>query len=310
VYAEQQWGTSFFAYNRANGPSSTTFTAEEIAIRRDQMTQRLIGARGRRQAPYAAQDRALAKTVATSRSDIRKRLEDPALHTEYQTLGRHLEACMEQAGKPAQFDGMHFYRHMQDHPISQSPLRSRSINSREALLSWLGQARHALIVGFDTGHLPLSALHLFPDLRLTSIESSFWPIEKDKNPPQKSTYAPAAADWLNQRFPGRITARVENEHGYLQKLPQDPDDGFDMLVFPNVMAASLQTTLLSAKHLADGALMVFASPGDDSGQEHADRILLQGIGWLPLETASFGPTRGSLSVLRLDRQAARAARRD
>lgn len=309
VYAEQQWGTSFYAYNRADGPSSTTFTAEEIVARRDEVTQRLIGAQGRRLSPFARQDRCLADRVLASRTGLRKQLDDPLLHAKYRTLGRRLETRMAQLGKPARFHGMHFYRHMQSNPISQSPLRSRSINSRIALLSWLAQARHALMIGFDTGHLPLSALHLFPDLRLTCVERGFWPLEKDDNPPQKSAYSPAAADWLNQRFPGRITAATENERGFLKRLKPQPDDPFDMLVFPSSDIDSLETTLLATDHLADAALVVFASTEDDSGQAQADRILLQGIGWLPLERISFGPARGSLAVLRLDRQAARSLRR-
>lgn len=310
VYAEQQWGTSFYAYNKADGPSSTTFSAEELASRRDAMTQRLIGAQARRHAPGAAQDRDLADAAIASRGDLRKRLDDPGLYKKYQSLGTHLEGFMAQAEKPALFHGMHFYRHMQQNPISQSPLRSRSINSRIALLSWMAQARHALVVGFDTGHLPLSALDLFPDLRLTAVESGFWHVEKDENPPQKQIYAPAAADWLNRQYPGRISATAENEHGFLTNLPKRPSDPFDMVVFPTVSIGSLQSVLLAADHMTDRAIIVFASPEDDNGLDQANRILLQGIGWQPLEAISFGLTRGSLCAMRLNRQAALALRRD
>lgn len=303
VYAEQKWATSFYAYNRKGGPSTQTFDTTELATRREVMTGRLIGGQGRRTAPDAAADRALGAAVDAARSGLRKELDAPELGEAFLALNTRLEAAMADAGKPAQFHGMHFYRHMQANPLSQSPLRSRGIGSRLALLSWLGQARNALVVGFDTGHLLLSALHLFPDLRITAIEGGFWPLDKDENPPQKQIYAPVAADWLNTRFVGRLSAGFGAEHSFLGNLQLATADAFDMLVFPTLNIASLQSLMLSMPHMTAHPLAVFVSPEDDMGQSHAERILLQGFGWAPIEQHSLGAARGSISVMRLDRDA-------
>ena len=67
--------------------------------------------------------------------------------------------------------GAFFFRHMQNDSIAHGRLRSRSDTVRRTLLGWMATARNALLIGFDTGHLALSALHLAPELRITAIDA-------------------------------------------------------------------------------------------------------------------------------------------
>ena len=76
-----------------------------------------------------------------------------------------------------------------------------------------------------------------------------------------------------------------------------------MLVFPTLNIGSLQSVMLSMPHMTARPLAVFASPESDMGLSHSDRMLLQGLGWTPIERRSFGAGRGSISVMRLDRDA-------
>ena len=73
------------------------------------------------------------------------------------------------------------------------------------------------MVGHDTGHLIAAALRMNPALRIASVDAGGWAQPKDPDPPRRSAYVGAAADWLAARFPDRVLAAAGDERAFLAR---------------------------------------------------------------------------------------------
>ncbi|MEM9967896.1 MAG: glycosyltransferase [Pseudomonadota bacterium] len=297
VYAEQKWGTSTFAYNRAGGPNEEIRTDEEIAEKRTHLLDRLVSGVGRSRFPASFDAPKHIEHAEKHIALARGLKKDEAWQARLLSLNTALEA----ATKPEdpRFHGMHFYRHMQNQPLTESGLRSRSVNIRDHLIGWLGGARRALLVGIDTGHLPLSALHISPELKITALDPCRWRDEKDKNPPDPRRYVPTAAGWLCEEFGDRFTITLGKElrHFLDEEWWSVHEDDFDLVMIPAVTVRSLRVIEIISRRVKPGTLFVCASADDRSGYEQADRLMLQRMAYLPVERKDFGRTRGSFSVV-------------
>lgn len=301
VYAEQKWATSMYAYNRADGPSDEVLSAAELAARRATLLDRLAGSRGRRLSPMRTDDAALTRQVTNRAGQVDDLLAAPSCAADIADLNRHLMQAVAQTGRDDQaIHGLHFYRHMQQTPLEGSKLRTRSGAIRARLVAWLGQARQVLVVGIDSGHLPLAALHLNPDLVLAAVDSGKWRRDKDRNPPATQTYVPAACDWLNARFAGRISATVGDEVETLHALAADPANHgrFDMLFMPASDITSLAVLKGALALLSAEAVVVCASAEQMTGATQAARFALQDLAYQPIEVEDHGAHNGSLCVFR------------
>jgi hypothetical protein len=296
VYAEQKWASSMYAYNREGGPGDIVYSVEELAERHDATVSRLLGRTGKVDAPgtFNGQDRHNAARHETAK--VRELLESADWKADLLSLNKTLEST--QMAKERRFHGMHFYRHMQNQPLTKGRLRSRSSRIRECLLGWLASARSALILGIDTGHLPLAALHLSPDLRMTALDGCRWRYYEDKNPPRPANYVPAAASWLSDRFPDRFSITLGSEPDHLS----NPDwwsmegDAFDLIMVPLVHRRTLHALSLISRRVKPGTVVVCASPFDRQGFDQTDRLGLQGLTYEPLCREDFGRDRGSYSA--------------
>lgn len=301
IYAEQKWGTSMWSYNRAGGPSEKVLTGAELADRHAALTARMAGAFGERRAPDAGRiaDRvALGRTTAAGVPGLLAR---PDVQSSFLELNQTLCDGMEACGQPAQFQGLHFYRHMQGQPLTESPLKTRSDPMRRQLLGWLGSARNALVLGYDTGHLILSALLLDPDLRIAATDARRWPFEGDPNPPARARYVPLACEWLANRFPDRLVIRDEAEPSFLATAGKEaaPEGGYDLVLFADADVAALRSLTLARGLLSPDAVVVAASAQGDGGRRFADRLRLQGLCHQDIAAADFGARNGSMSVVTL-----------
>lgn len=296
VYAEQQYGTSLWAYNKRKGE---TVDAATLAARRQEMIDRLIGGQGRPLSPLrgrdddrraAAHDAARAAAAAETARTFRNAVTG---------LNAALAGAMQQAGEEPRFHGLHYYRRMQQQSLEESSFKTRSAGLRYRLLGWLASARRALLLGYDTGHLALAARHLAPDLDLTAIEGGRWFVEKDNDPPLKRIYAPAAAAFLAADENG-INARFENEASFLDELAQDPPaPGFDLVLFTN---ADIRLLALAAKLralLSEDAVVVLASEAKGGAASHADRLRLQRMAYAPFDQFELPSGLGGYTALRL-----------
>lgn len=299
IYAEQKWGTSTFAYNRAHGPSDRLLSSVEVQAGHGAILDRLAGAFGDRQgADQPGEARRLA-AVKESGDQLAKGLADEGLAADFAALNGTLCAGMEALGQAPRFQGAHFYRHMQQQPLTGGKLKTRSHAMRQELLGWLGTARHALVIGYDTGHLILAALQQLPDLTISATDAARWPVEGDATPPDRATYVPLARDWLARRFPDRLVISTGAEAGFLATLTA-PAQGFDLMLFTDVDIHALRTLVTARPLLAPGAVVVAASASGDGGRLFADRLRLQGLCQSQLARIDFGADLGSLSAVRLE----------
>lgn len=300
IYAEQKWGTSMWSYNRAGGPSGDVLTSEQLAERHAVLTDRLAGAFGDRHGPVPTDVPPRLDAVRSRGTELPKLLARPEVRQDTLALNTALCDGMVRRQRPVRFQGMHFYRHMQSHPLTESPLRSRSDQMRRKLVGWLGTARNALVFGYDTGHLILSALHLNPDLRITATDAGRWPIETDTNPPERGKYVPIACDWLADRFAGRLTISAQPEPAFLAGPAREaaPAEGFDLVLFADADWQALRSLMLARSLLQTGAFIVAASAQGTGGRRFGDRLRLQNLCDRDIETADFGAGTGSLSVVR------------
>ncbi|WP_051909973.1 glycosyltransferase family 32 protein [Paenirhodobacter enshiensis] len=296
IYAEQKWGTSTWAYNR-EATAGEQLSGERLAERLGTIHRSLTRTAGTVHAPAAAvTKRQQAATEATAR--VPALLAGPELRHDFEALGHAINAAMTDAGFPMRPHGAFFFRHMQNDSITSGRLRSRSDTVRRTLLGWMATARNALLIGFDTGHLALSALHLAPELRITAIDAGRWRVEKDPDPPRRDTYLPPAADWLMQRFPDRVRAVMADEAEALAEIgvTAPGDDRFDLVLFAEPDIRALRSYAALRPMLSDDALVISAEPEAAGAQDFLTRLLLQGLVCQPIVSDSFGPGRGSLAV--------------
>lgn len=303
IYAEQKWGTSTFAYNRRNGPSTELVPAAELQERHARLIDRLTGAFGESHGADRETVSARLESATALGETVPDLLTRPKVMQDMAGLNTALCSAMTAAGRPVRFQGLHFYRHMQQQPLVEAKLRTRSDQMRRQVLGWLGTARQALVIGYDTGHLLLSALHLNPDLQITATDAGRWPVEGDDDPPERSRYVPVARDWLAGRFPDRLAIEARAETGFLADLIKTggPAGGFDLLVFADVDIYALRTLMAARSLLARDAVVLSASASGDAGRRFADRLRVQGLCQRVLADHDFGDGRGSLAVLQLDR---------
>ncbi len=300
IYAEQKWGTSTFAYNRQGGPSAKRLSAPEVQAGHTAILERLGGAYGDRQGADH-QGRALRLAAVKAAGDrVAQVLGRAEVVADFAALNGTLGDGMALAGLPPRFQGAHFYRHMQQQPLTDAKLRTRSDAMRRQLLGWLGSARRALVIGYDTGHLVLSALHLQPDLTIAATDAGRWPEEGEEDAPDRARYVPMARDWLARRFPERLQIDAQAEAGFLATLGP-ADRRFDLLMFADVDIHALRTLTRARPWLADEAIVVAASPTGDGGQHFADRLRVQGLRDAVITSTNFGADNGSLSVSQLGR---------
>ena len=304
IYAEQKWGTSTWAYNRADGPSDEVVGPEELVRRTADILDRLALAQGRTRGPLPDRDSDRVRAAVAMQARVADSLRDPRTVDDFEDLGRTLAAAMDAAGLSPRFQGLHFYRHMQGAPLAGGKLRTRSSRLRAELLGWLGSARHALVIGYDTGHLIAAALRLNPDLRISATDAGRWPMEKDPDPPLRGAYVSTAADWLSRRFGDRLTVRAEPEHVFLGGAAAEaaPAGGYDMILFSDVDLRAAGALMAARPLLSPDAVIVAASPLNAGALRFSDRLRVQHAVYPPMVQIDLGRERGSLSVMRLSDQ--------
>ncbi len=183
VYAEQQYGTSMWAYNRGKGESAEKVDQQTLSNRREALIDRLIGGRGRPQSPFRDRDQFRVAVAHQAAEQAREKEDDPSFLTDRASLSAAVLSGLKSAGHESLVHGLHYFRHMQNQRITQSKLKTRSAQIRSGLVGWLASAKRALVIGFDTGHLVLHAHILSPSTEICAIEGCRWYREKEKNPP-------------------------------------------------------------------------------------------------------------------------------
>ena len=304
VYAEQKWATSTYAYNREGGPGEEVLNGSELAARRRQLLDRLIGARRQVEAPGRDADADVLQRQTLAREASQQTLTGASFRQASAELGTELEAAVAGPDGPStRFHGLHMFRHKQNHPLGDSKLRSRSAPIRSEILGWMACARRVLMLGLDTGHLATAALEQTPDLRITALDDLKWAREGEVDPPDAGLYVPAAIDWLEARYRDRFVGRIGTVAAAVGKgaLLRDEDDPVDLLLLPDIRARSFAALCALHGRLPDRTLILCASSTGEAGAEMADRLLLQGMCYRPLARQSFGRGNGSLSVVRLRR---------
>ena len=298
VYAEQKWGTSTWAYDRAEVVGDPP-SADDLRARAYAIMDRLAGAWGDLRAPDPDRDAARLAQAAAVQSRAAEVLGSDQVKADFADLGQALTRAMKDAGRPARFQGLHFFRHMQNTPLTDGKLMTRAHAVREALLGWLGSARRALVVGYDTGHLLAAGLALNPGLSVQAMDAMRWPVEKDPDPPRRRDYVPAAADWLRARFGDRLRIGTGDEAAFLA----DPttaagfDAGADLLLLSDVDLRAMAVIQAARPLLSPGAVIVAASPGDGAARL-VDRLRVQGMIYPPIRQETFR-SGASLAVMRL-----------
>lgn len=294
IYAEQKWGTSMWSYNRAGGPSDIVLDDTALAAGHQAILDRLAGATGVKMAPDAATTQARKHRADDLGRTVPDLLASPAVRQDFHDLGTALIAGMQARQRLPKFQGLHFYRHMQGTPIADGSLRSRSTLMRNALLGWLGTSRHALVLGFDTGHLIAAALHLDPTLRITAVDAGRWADGRDPNPPERRAYVPIAAEWLGARFGDRLTIMTGADETRLADAP--PGGPVDLVVVAHADVHALKSVAAVWPHLAPDAMILGASPTGTGGLALADRLRVQDLIYLPILSLDFGPTVAACSL--------------
>ncbi|SFS19547.1 glycosyltransferase family 32 protein [Yoonia litorea] len=301
VYAEQKWATSMYSYNREDGPSDVTFSAAEVESNRNRVLEQLAGGSRRPLSPLRDLDEPKLDDVGRYADRVKAVLASDDGKADLARLNTAVVASLKASGfKNQPVHGLHFYRHMQNTSLIGSKLRTRSDAIRARLLGWLAQAKDALVIGYDAGHLPLVAMHLNPDLRICAIDSGKWRRDKDRNPPATQVYVPAAANWLNARFPEAVSASVGMEAEHLTNMSQDAANHrrFDLLLMPASDVTSLSVLKAALPLLKEDAVVVTASAQHLTGATQATRFLMQDLACCPIEQHDYGTHNGSMSAFR------------
>ncbi len=300
VYAEQQYGTSLWAYNRGKGESIEKADQKTLSSRREGLISRLVGGQGRPQSPLRDLDQSRASTAHRAAEQARIKEDSPAFVADRTELSGAVLSSLNSARHEPRVHGLHYFRHMQNQPITQSKLKTRSAEIRSGLAGWVASAKRALVIGFDTGHLVLHAHILSPGTEIFALEGCRWYREKDKKPPQKHIYAPAAAEWLVARGNGQISARIGGEAHLLEELIQEGrQEDFDLALVTNADVRTLSLVPLLNKLLTEDAILVLAGESAEHALSHSKRLMLQRLTYAPFDCMESPSGGGSLAAQRI-----------
>ena len=144
-------------------------------------------------------------------------------------------------------------------------------------------------------------MHANPRLDLVAIDSAKWRRDKDRNPPKTHAYVPAAANWLNERFSGQLSAQVALETDALAEMAEQSENAgkFDLLMMPASDIVSLAILKAAQPLLSKDAIVVCASAAQLTGATQSMRFAMQDLAYEPLEVEDYGTHNGSLSAFRL-----------
>lgn len=297
VYAEQQYGTSLWAYARAEAHLSPQEQRTRMRQRHDALLARLLGGQGKPLAPRPDQDKACIAAAEAAANHATSVEANPAFKTAARELGAHLEASLAHLAQdpPPRFNGMFYFRNQQNQSLAEAKFKTRTQNIRSQILGWMSQAKRVCLLGFDTGHLILAHGHLCPHDMLHAYDGCRWPNEKDKNAPLRARYVPAAAEWLKGVLPANHAVHA----GKLWDAPPLPHGTeFDLVVICDPDHLTLRELEHIWPHLAQNALILIASERAHEAQNQTIRLQLQGRVYAPFHTAHAGSDTAHFCVMR------------
>jgi len=163
------------------------------------------------------------KPRANSAEDI---LASAAFRSDLDGLNRAILASLTAAGEPAVINGNVLYANNVE-TFETAGFSDIMAAKRGALVAMAQRSRAFVEVGVAGGHAVLLALHANPDLRVVGIDLAqrlrpFWPAVE--------VFVPAAAAWLEARFPDRFRLIKANAVDGLREVAQTrPIGAVDML---------------------------------------------------------------------------------
>ncbi|MBE0452377.1 PIG-L family deacetylase [Roseovarius autotrophicus] len=149
-------------------------------------------------------------------SDCEEILSSEAFLSDLAGLDGAIIAALEAAGEPAVINGNVLYANKVEN-FQKAAFSAEMAAKRRALVAMAQRARVFVEVGVAGGHAVLLALHANPDLRVVGIDLArrlrpFWPPVE--------VFVPAAAAWLEARFPDRFRLIVADALDGLREVAQ------------------------------------------------------------------------------------------
>ncbi|MEZ5912833.1 MAG: glycosyltransferase [Paracoccaceae bacterium] len=308
VYAEQMWGSATYSYNRGEGEGEVALSRSELAERAGDL-RRMLGrvaqpdlnrgdeagrpddeARQRADQAMGAYDRAVAGKIWQSRM--------AALNT-------RLIDSLKAAGASAVINGNGFYRHQQDHPLTDSPLMSRADTLRRRLSAYLAGAGRVMQIGVDAGHMIVLQKALAPRARIVAFDAVQPMIRRSA---RVDIYTPAAIGWLGEELGDDIRFVTGRPLQAITRFRRANRRWcYDILHINGIDENFLKSYGAAIGGLAEDGIMLVHDMDGEKVRMRLEELQMIGEVAEPVEFADFGPMRGALAVLRRRSQAARAA---
>lgn len=217
--------------------------------------------------------------------DCEEILASGAFLDDLRSLNAAIVAALEAAGEPAVINGNVLYANkVEDFDSAAfSPVMAAK---RRALAVMARRSRSFVEVGVAGGHAVLLALHANPELRVIGIDLAerlrpFWPPVE--------VFVPAAAAWLEARFPGRFRLiRAEAVAGLQEVARSQPFGPVDMVHLDGGKAGRMEELAAIWPALAPRAWLLQGDYAHGQVREATQAMLARGLARSPAD----GPLAG------------------
>lgn len=299
VYAEQKWGTATYAYNTEDVAGDRMLSRGEVRTRaallrkdmREVMQPDLGEITEEVETPDPARVRADAHQMAWN--GVRS---DQAWEARLHELNEVVLGALDQAGEAAVINGNGFYRHKQEHRLSESPFMGRTEKLRARTASYLAGANSVLQVGIDAGHMLLTQKFLSPGGHVVAVDAC---QRIERGSAACEIYGRAAVEWFRREYPDSTTcltgrpARALNGHRI-----RNPEFRADLVHFNGVDANFLKCYGVAVEMLEEDGLVLIQHREAEPVLQRLEELQMIGEVAEPIEYHDFGPRGGGLAVLR------------
>lgn len=299
IYAEQMWGTATYSYNKGAGEGEKTFSRNDLAERAATFRYRLTAvvqpgldtavtdgapedpARRAADAAAGAYDQAVAGDI---------------WQTRLLALNTALLDSLKFARAPQVINGNGFYRHQQNHALTESPLMVRGDNLRRRVAAYLAGAKKVIQIGVDAGHMLLLQKTVAPEARIVAHDSVQAMIPRSA---RVDIYTPAAMTWLSRHFGDHmqfLTGRPARSITAFRRANRDWR--CDILHLNGIDQNFLKCYGAAIDGLSPDGIVLFHDMDGDKVRSRLEELQMIGEVAEPVEFTEFGPLRGALAVVR------------
>ena len=298
VYAEQQWGTTRYAYNKADSQAPAVRTKLELVTETITLRQSLAKSASRIGAQKSpAIDEAGPASGSRGILSWQEVVKRPEWIEDLANLNSAIADALIAKGCLPRVSGEPFYSFRQNTDLPAAPMMVKSEALRSKMADWMSQGTSILQVGFDSGHITLLQMHLTPQSTVLAVDPG-GRLAKSRADAANICTA-TASRWLANRFGESVKCFVGWPKATLERVSlSKARPACDLLHINGITSAFLGCYGVASKMLKPNSLIILTHTGGEELNQRILQLQMLGEDISLLEMKDFGPKRGAMAVFR------------